>query len=62
MKLKKQLDAETNSSVVRKLRRRFTSCTFCPPHDCENRGRRVRDDKYKNKRRDRSVVGQLALN
>lgn len=41
---------ETNSSVVRKIRRKLTSCSFCPPHDHENRTRRPRPDVYKEKK------------
>lgn len=47
----KGMDGEDNSSVVRKLRRRLTGCSFCPPHDRENYRKRPKEDKYKNKDR-----------
>ncbi len=47
----------TNSAADKKERRRKIAnktgkCPFCPPHDRENRGRRVRSDKHKNKNRE----------
>ena len=47
-----------NSSVDRKLRRAILEknrkkCSRCPLHDGENRGRRVRSDRYKSDRKAR---------
>jgi hypothetical protein len=48
----------TNSTVDRRRRRLRVqkdegSCTWCPPHDVENRGRRPRPDTYKSRRKGR---------
>jgi len=50
------MNEEINSTVDRRLRRKKISketgaCDRCPPHDHENRSRRVRDDRHKNHRR-----------
>ena len=47
---------DTNSAADKKKRKQSIcqktgKCPFCPTHDRENRGRRVRSDKYKNKDR-----------
>lgn len=42
---------DDNSTVYRHRRRVLCGCPFCPPHDGENRRRRVKSDKGKNKRR-----------
>lgn len=44
----------TNSSVLKKIRRYFLTCRYCPPHKGENATRKprhgVKKPKYKNKR------------
>jgi hypothetical protein len=47
---------DTNSAADKKARKKSIcnktgKCCFCPMHDRENRGRRVRSDKHKNKDR-----------
>lgn len=45
---------ETNSSVIKKLMRKWFSCAFCPPNQGENSSRKpkhgVKKPKYKDKR------------
>lgn len=51
-KYKKDMDGAEDSSTYRKARRGIDGkCSRCPPHDGENRSRRVKPTKYKSKRK-----------
>lgn len=45
----KDLEKETNSSVIKKLRKKLLDCSFCPPHCGHNQKRSVRFGRTKPK-------------
>ena len=58
----KQFKDETNNRAARIARRHMIAektgkCSYCPPHDGENRRHRPRDDRYKNHRENLMDLG-----